>query len=396
MMSGMLVPVQPVEKAMRAVETLFGVDPEFVTLCKTLYGSDVDPVEVWCDVFGKDEPGGSDMHVPGTLQVDQRFRRRRRVRKTDSRRRALEAAGIGATVIGGALGVRELGNSLEELGKPGLKRVATKTGALIPAQVKAAVKNPKTRASAVGGMLAGDAAATANQAIATRQRKRTADGVAKIGVSTLANGFEAGMRKLPGIGGLAPKMKAAAGAATATPGRKLATAATGGALAGAGVNRTMNKRAEEEDLDVVWAGEFEKFDEDKRLVFGWASVVEVNGSPVVDKQGDYIHPDDLENASYEYVIKSRVGGDMHSRDGDIPLKVSDLVESVVVTPEKLRHMGIPDHVAKSMPVGWWVGFKVHSDKHWDMVKKRARGGFSIHGRGKRVAMSMDSLMPGYH
>jgi hypothetical protein len=248
-------------------------------------------------------------------------------------------------------------------------------------------------------MLVGDAAATSNQVSSARQKRKVGkQDVSKIGIGTLANGFEAGMRKLPGMGGLAPKIKTAGtqmrSAVAAKPRTAMAGAAAGGALVGAGASR-LNKRDEGEDLDVVWAGEFSKFDEDKRLVFGWASVVEMNGMPVVDRQGDYIHPDDLENASYEYVIKSRVGGDMHTRNGAVPFKVSDLVESMVFTPEKVSKMGLPPYIAEKIPTGWWVGFKVHSDKHWDMVKKQARTGFSIHGRGKRIPTSMDELVPGY-
>ena len=41
-----------------------------------------------------------------------------------------------------------------------------------------------------------------------------------------------------------------------------------------------------------------KLDEDKRQVFGWASVVTKNGQPVVDRQGDVIPVETLEEAAY--------------------------------------------------------------------------------------------------
>ena len=41
-----------------------------------------------------------------------------------------------------------------------------------------------------------------------------------------------------------------------------------------------------ETVDVVWDGEIAKADVDKQQLFGWASVVEVDGEPVVDLQGD--------------------------------------------------------------------------------------------------------------
>jgi len=132
-------------------------------------------------------------------------------------------------------------------------------------------------------------------------------------------------------------------------------------------------------VSVVWAGEFAKTDEDKRQVFGWASVVELNGQPVVDRQGDWISPDEMERAAYEYVLKSRKGGHQHRRDGENPFHASDMIESFVMTPEKIEKMGLPD----STPVGWWVGYKIHDDEAWQKVKKGEVTGFSIHGKGKR-------------
>jgi hypothetical protein len=116
-------------------------------------------------------------------------------------------------------------------------------------------------------------------------------------------------------------------------------------------------------------------------VFGYAMVTHIDGEPVVDRQGDYTPLDEIEKAAYSYVIESRKGGDMHTRDGDKPLHTSDLVESFVVTPEKLVQMGLAED---AMPHGWWVGFKVNDDKQWDMVKSGERTGFSIHGSGRRV------------
>ena len=136
-----------------------------------------------------------------------------------------------------------------------------------------------------------------------------------------------------------------------------------------------------ETIDTTWTGEISKVDEDKRQVFGWCSLSEMNGEPVVDLQGDYVSINEIEKSAYGYVLTSRKGGDMHARDGAAPLHTSDLIESFVVTPEKLEKMGLP---ADSLPLGWWVGFKVNDDKQWEDVKKGERTGFSIHGKGSRV------------
>lgn len=133
--------------------------------------------------------------------------------------------------------------------------------------------------------------------------------------------------------------------------------------------------------DLVWSGSVSKVDSDKRQVFGWCSLTKVNGEDVVDRQGDYIPLDEVEKSAYNYVIHSRKGGDMHKRNGEEPLHTSDLIESFVVTPEKLESLGLePDAV----PHGWWVGFKVNDDNQWEAVKKGDRAHFSIHGKGRRV------------
>ena len=144
----------------------------------------------------------------------------------------------------------------------------------------------------------------------------------------------------------------------------------------------------DDEYSVTWYGEFSKTDEDKRQAFGWASVVEVDGKPVIDRQGDWITPDELEKAAYEYVVKSRKGGDQHRRDGDNPFHAADMIESFVVTPEKIEKMGLP----KDTPVGWWVGYKVHNDDTWSKIKKGEHTGFSIHGKGKRKEIPMDEAM----
>jgi hypothetical protein len=115
-----------------------------------------------------------------------------------------------------------------------------------------------------------------------------------------------------------------------------------------------------------------KADPDRRLIFGWASVAESDGQVIVDKQGDIIPPEALEEAAYEYVLSSRDGGDMHERRG-----VSKLVASVVLTSDIKRAMGITSMVPDN--VGWFVGFKVHDDELWSAVKRGERPEFSIGG-----------------
>ena len=100
-------------------------------------------------------------------------------------------------------------------------------------------------------------------------------------------------------------------------------------------------------LDVT--GEISKLNEDKQQCFGWCSVAKVNGKDVIDKQNDMIHIDDIEEAAYDYVQNSRLGGDMHQRDVDGGvLHKADMIESFVLTPEKIAKMGLPDTVAAGL------------------------------------------------
>lgn len=120
-----------------------------------------------------------------------------------------------------------------------------------------------------------------------------------------------------------------------------------------------------------------KSDEDKMLAFGWASVsARIGGEVIEDCQGDIIEPGELEAAAYEYVRLYGEGGEMHERGG-----VAVLVESVVFTVEKMQAMGIPEG---TVPVGWWIGFRVTDKDVWEKVRDGTYQMFSIEGEAERV------------
>lgn len=118
-----------------------------------------------------------------------------------------------------------------------------------------------------------------------------------------------------------------------------------------------------------------EMNEEKRLVFGWASMSKTKtGESIVDTQGDIIQPDELEKGAYLFVKNSRVASEMHEKMG-----VGRLVESMVFTKEKQAALGIPEG---QMPIGWWVGFEVDADI-FEKVKDGTYSAFSIGGRGQR-------------
>ncbi len=141
------------------------------------------------------------------------------------------------------------------------------------------------------------------------------------------------------------------------------------------IGKTSGKQEKPEE---VLKGRFKiaKSDDERRLAFGWASVsMRIGGEVIEDWQGDIIEPKELEEAVYEYVRLYGEGGEMHERGG-----VAVLVESVVFTEEKMQAIGIPPG---TLPVGWWIGFKVLDEDVWKKVKDGTYLMFSIEGEAMR-------------
>jgi hypothetical protein len=323
-----------------AVTTLINVDPEFQELVGVLYGPDANVDEVWSDAFGiakADKPQLSE-----AAQTE----------------KTLKRAEMAADLLDRGLSAKEIKR---------IRLVATKKEPVSKLSLKplGALKEGILTGWKGAEKQAAEALQAPPKTVAARAKST---GRAQAAGATIRHPLQAVSRK-PAAG----VAVAGAGAVAADRHHQKGKVAYEDAYYG------------KNEPDLVVEGEFTKFDEDKRLAFGWASVVKKDGLEVVDRQGDWISPEDLENAAYKYVLTSRVGGDMHKRNGEQPHHVSDLVESFVVTPEKIAKMGLPE----STPIGWWVGFKVHDDDTWDLVKKKGRTGFSIHGRGKRAMHDLD-------
>jgi len=127
-----------------------------------------------------------------------------------------------------------------------------------------------------------------------------------------------------------------------------------------------------------------KTDDNRRLVFGWASVaMTFDGQPLEDRQHDIIEPEELETAAYEYVLQFGDTGEEHQPS---LRKKGRLVESCVFTEEKQRAMGLPAGV---LPVGWWIGFRIDDDAAWEKIKDGTYRMFSIEGRATRTPASED-------
>lgn len=112
--------------------------------------------------------------------------------------------------------------------------------------------------------------------------------------------------------------------------------------------------------------------------------IRADGEEIEDWQEDIIEPEELENAAYQYVLLYREGGEMHERGG-----AAVLVESVVFTEEKIQAMGIP---AGTLPIGWWIGFKVTDEDVWEKVKDGTYPMFSIEGEAERVEVEDENTL----
>lgn len=121
--------------------------------------------------------------------------------------------------------------------------------------------------------------------------------------------------------------------------------------------------------------EIAKLDNERQIVFGWASVSiqKDAAAPMVDRQNHMIDPVDLEDAAYVFNLQFRKTGEMHVADS-----VGEMIESFYVSPEKLAKMGL---VNKSAPeYGWWVGFHIDNVSAFEKVKAGEYSMFSIQGK----------------
>lgn len=372
------------------VKAAWKSDPEFVTLCKTLYGENATPERV-----AKMSPDASAVHVPGNHRkgckcksciptmdnrgLEKRFHgdiphQPRDYQRDDHGRFSSFAGSAADGATAGVAGAASLvtatktgQNAKEIVGMLGRLR-GTPNGrrAILRAALKTSGRT--TALAAIGGVAGAAAAHHGKQAYEGIRSQTALEREHKKDVR--AKTRELDFDEFIGEG------------------QRNATVVTHGDRRDA-VTRIVHKSG----FDM--AGQITGINEDKHQVFGWASIVQKDGEPVVDMQGDYIGVEELEKAAYDYVQNSRVGGAMHYRvddEGNVieksaPYHAADLIESFVVTPEKISKMGLPD----STPVGWWVGFKVNDSEVWDMVKSGEWKGFSIHGSGRRTPKSVEDL-----
>lgn len=117
-----------------------------------------------------------------------------------------------------------------------------------------------------------------------------------------------------------------------------------------------------------------KTDDERRIVFGWASVISENGEPVTDLQGDQIEPAELLDATTKFMADVRLAKAMHDGAG-----IGEVLHSFPLLADIAKSLGI-----ETQREGWLVGVKVHDDAVWQRVKSGELGAFSIGARAMRV------------
>ena len=122
-----------------------------------------------------------------------------------------------------------------------------------------------------------------------------------------------------------------------------------------------------------------KTDAARHLAFGWAYVAEeADGTRVLDHSDEFVAKEDLEDAAYMFTLAFREGDERHTEEVK-----AHLVESFVVTDEKLEKMGLaPD----ALPRGWWTGFYVPDDEVFAKITSGEYAMFSIGGIAEREAV----------
>ena len=125
-----------------------------------------------------------------------------------------------------------------------------------------------------------------------------------------------------------------------------------------------------------------KYDDALNTVYGWASVNTERGEIVTDHQDDQVSDAEIVKAAHDFITSSRIGGVLHARrDDGLPYRGGDVVESLVMTPDVQKSLGID--LGKT---GWFIGYRIDDPEVRGLVKSGDLKAFSIGGRARRVPL----------
>lgn len=123
--------------------------------------------------------------------------------------------------------------------------------------------------------------------------------------------------------------------------------------------------------------EVSKVDSELGLVFGWGIICKIDGEPYFDSQSDHIPESAMLKATADFMLKSRMSGDMHTRHdgpgGQEPVQDGAVVFSFPLTTEIAKALNI-----ETDRTGWLVAIKP-SPAVLEKYRDGSYRGFSIGG-----------------
>jgi hypothetical protein len=133
------------------------------------------------------------------------------------------------------------------------------------------------------------------------------------------------------------------------------------------------------DFNVELQEDMIKYDDEHNCIFGWGYVaIRKDNSQVYDHSTEYVAEEDykdLELGIYAYNLEFRA-----SDIGHVEKQTGYLIESFVVTKEKLKKMGLPEN---ALPLGVWCGYFFPNDEDYAKIKKMRHPMFSLFGSAKK-------------
>jgi hypothetical protein len=175
------------------------------------------------------------------------------------------------------------------------------------------------------------------------------------------------------VGGVSSVQKEGVHPATLTADR-LTLNLMGGEVAYDWVVRTLKAAGEippdRTGAPVEWQGQVIKVSDELGVVFGWAIICKIDGVPYFDVQGDHIPEASMLEAAVDFMVSSRVLGDMHQK-----AEGGNVVFAFPMTAEIAAAYGI-----STKQSGLMIGVKPANPETLEKFRDGTYTGFSIGGR----------------
>jgi hypothetical protein len=137
---------------------------------------------------------------------------------------------------------------------------------------------------------------------------------------------------------------------------------------------------EPSDGEMEKTGSILKTDDEKRLVYAWASVVKTGGKVVTDSQGDRISFDELHKAAQRFTKTARVMKVEHQGP-----QVGEWVYSMVIDDDVAKSLGMPKNGPRGLLLAGRLDTTPEGEAAWQGIKSGDYNDLSIGGSALRRA-----------